>query len=139
MDVKSMMRFFDYDFLFFQGFPISRDIFPKVKFSHSQLVGGRLNVFHISVFSEGSSKIQFQRIYESNNQFFQGVLVFKNLVVLVHTPVWIKNGVACCVLLLSIAIIVLGYWVSLVVPLPLALLYWVMFRKIHQMDGMDGG
>ena len=33
MDVKSMMRFFDYDFLFFQGFLISRDLFPEVKFA----------------------------------------------------------------------------------------------------------
>lgn len=34
MDVKSLMRFFDYDdFLFFQGFLISRDLFPEVKFA----------------------------------------------------------------------------------------------------------
>ena len=34
MDVKSLMRFFDYDdFLFSQGFLISRDILPEVKFA----------------------------------------------------------------------------------------------------------
>ena len=34
----------------------------------------------------------FQGICKSNNHFFQGLLVFKNL--LAHTPVWIKNGIA---------------------------------------------
>ena len=36
--------------------------------------------------------IQFQEIYESDNHSFQDVLDFKNL--LIHTPVWIKNGIA---------------------------------------------
>ena len=49
--------------------------------------------FQVSFFFQGIelSKIKFQGIYESNNHSFQGVLVFKNLVV--HTPVWIKNGI----------------------------------------------
>ena len=40
------------------------------------------------------SKIKFQWIYELNNYLFQGILISKNLVV--HTPVWIKNGITQC-------------------------------------------
>ena len=51
-----------------------------------------------------------------------------------------KWSIACCVLLLSIAIIVLGYWVSLVVPLPLALLYCIVLGYVQKNppNGWDG-
>ena len=83
--------------MIFSGVSISRYIFP----------GGKLVVFTFFrvadsknflgiIFFSGIElfKIKFQGIYESNNHSFQGVLVFQNLVV--HTPVWIKNGTAHC-------------------------------------------
>ena len=52
------------------------------------------NFFQVSFFSRGShpNHLRFNSRDESNNHFFQGVFVFKNLVV--HTPVWLKNRMA---------------------------------------------
>ena len=58
--------------------------------------GGRLKFVFRYHFLQGTelSKIKSQGIYESDNHLFQGIIVFKNLVV--HTPVWIKNGITQC-------------------------------------------
>ena len=55
---------------------------------------GKLKIYFLQHFFLGieSTRIQFQGIYESNSHFFQGVFIFKNLVV--HAPKWIKNGIA---------------------------------------------
>ena len=81
----------------FPGASISRYIFPGGKFAvftffrvaDSKNFSGIIFFWGIELF-----KIKFQGIYESNNHCFQGVLVFQNLVI--HTPVWIKNGIAQC-------------------------------------------
>ena len=75
---------------------ISRYIFPGGKFAQLPFWNGRLllPLFSGIIFSKGLSKIKFQGIFESNNRLFQGILVFKNLVV--HTSVWIKNEITQC-------------------------------------------
>ena len=80
---------------FFQGVSISRYI----------LLGGNLhsyipfsgwendNFFQISSLSEESNRQRFNsRRFMSQTIILSRTLVFKNLVV--HTPVWIKNGIA---------------------------------------------
>ena len=78
------------------GVSISRYIFPVGKFAQLPFWGGRLllPLFWGIIFSKGLSKIKFQGIFVSNNRLFQGILVFKNLVV--HTSVWIKNEITQC-------------------------------------------
>ena len=69
--------------------------FPGGKFAEFTFFGvADSKIISSTIFFHGIllSKIEFQEIYESNNYSFQGVLVFKNLVV--HAPVWIKNGIA---------------------------------------------
>ena len=81
--------------MFFPGVSFSRYIFPGGKFAQLPFSGWENdNVFSdiISFWGIKLTKIQFQGIYESDNHSFQDILVFKKLVV--HTPVWIKNGIA---------------------------------------------
>ena len=73
---------------FFPGVSILRYIFPGGKFAEFTFFRvADSKIFLGIIFFRGIelSKIKFQGIYESNNHSFQGVLVFKNLVV--HTPV----------------------------------------------------
>ena len=80
--------------IFFQEFPSHGIFFQGINLHSHLFQGGRLKFFIRCHFFRGieSSKIQFQGIYMSNSHSFQDVLVFKNLVV--HTPVWRKNGIA---------------------------------------------
>ena len=74
--------------MIFPGVFISRYIFPGGKLARLTSWGWETEYFfQVLFFSEGSNHLgfNFQGIYESNNNFFQGVFVFKNLVV--HTPV----------------------------------------------------
>ena len=85
---------------FFHGFLSQGIIFPGGKFAQLPFSGVGEWWFFSDIISFvflrdiKSKKIQFPmpRIYESDNHFFQDVLVFKNLII--YTPVWIKNGIA---------------------------------------------
>ena len=81
--------------IFSRGF--SQGIFFQGLHLHNYLFQGWGLIFFSGViFFQGIelSKIQFHEVYESNNYSFQGILVSKTLVI--HTSVWIKNGIAHC-------------------------------------------
>ena len=70
-------------------------IFPWGEFAQLPFSGWKneISFYRYHFFREIElSKIQFQEIYELDNNSFQGTLIFKNLVV--HAPVWVKNGIA---------------------------------------------
>ena len=69
--------------------------FARVKFAQLPFLEWETEIFfYMYHFFRGieSSKIRLQEVHESNNHSLQGILIFKNL--FIHTPVWIKNGVA---------------------------------------------
>ena len=115
----------------FPGVSILRYIVPGSKFSEFTFFGvADSKNFSGITFFQGIelSKIKFQGIYEPNNHSFQGVLVVKNLVV--HTPVWIKNGIAHCFSGLQVAQIRLWWGYDF--------FYFIIITKLQLLKNFQG-
>ena len=78
--------------IFSRGLSQSLYIFPAGKFAPLPFSEWETEIFFTGIiFSEGSNRLRFNS-RGFNNHSFQGILIFKNLVI--HTPVWVKNGTA---------------------------------------------
>ena len=78
--------------IFSRGLSQSLYIFPAGQFAPLPFSGWETDIFFTGIiFSEGSNRLRFNS-RGFNNHSFQGILIFKNLVI--HTPVWVKNGTA---------------------------------------------
>ena len=72
-------------------------VFPGGKFAQLPFLGWETEIVFRYHFSQGIelSKIKLQEIYESNNNLFHGILVFKNWLFI---PMYgFKNGITQCV------------------------------------------